>query len=108
MADPLNQSPIAIPVSQSPVSLASIVAIISTASVFLPSLASKLGLTSADAINSVAGEIYTVTSMGVTLVSSVIALIARMKSKVQPVTLTQAGADAKIAASPKLTTGTTK
>lgn len=107
MADPLNQAPIAIPITKSPISLATIVSIISTLAVLAPSLAAKVGLTSPDAINSTAGAIYTIATLGVTLVSSVIALIARIRSKIQPVTLTQAGADAKAAAAPQ-PTGTSK
>ena len=87
MADP-------IPVSASPVSLGLIVSILSSAALVAPSLAAKIGLTSPDAINTTAASLYTLITAGIAMASGIFALIKRVKSSLQPVTLTQAGADA--------------
>jgi len=96
MADPLNLAPIAIPWYQSPTMIGAVVTIASTLASLMPKAAAVLGWTDPSKINSDVTAGFTV----IALIAGAFTAYKRAKSTVQPLTATQAGADAAIAAAP--------
>ena len=79
----------AIPWYRSPVLISQVVTFISAATALSPKLAALVGLTTPDAITQAVTQVFGV----VALVSTAYGAIKRAQSPVQPITLTQSGAD---------------
>ena len=93
MADPTNSAPLALPVLASPVSVGIIVSAVSQILAALTALGVKIDITDDQLAVIVSGGFQIVA-----LASLLYALYKRWTSKVQPLALTNAGAEVKSAA----------
>lgn len=79
----------AIPWYKSPILISQIVTVVSTITAIEPKVATSLGLTSVDAINQTVTAVFGV----IAVIATAYGAVKRVTSPLQPLTLTQAGAD---------------
>lgn len=79
----------ALPWYRSPVYVSQVVTFLSALTAIAPKVATALGLTSTDAINQTVTAVFGVIALG----STAYGAIKRARSAIQPLTLTQTGAD---------------